>query len=289
MAGMRSPYNEKKIEQRIKEGRGQGEGAGYTPWIKVGEFGSKGRSHRLLGIKTGRMHHFFSDLEAKYFYLLEWSEDVVDIREQYPLFPVSDTERIAAEINVRHPKVVGSRISNVMTTDFLITTRRENEIALEARSVKYSRDLENARTMEKQAIEKEFWSERGIPWKLVTEASVPAIRVKNIKKLLGYYSPPLEDVLSDRQREALTKEWIEALAMARGTLGELASILDARYDLAKGNSLTMFYHLAARKIVPVRIDVKLQLSTKVASFVDIAALENRLALESSGDNYEYHA
>ncbi len=156
MAGMRSPYNEKKIEQRIKEGRGQGEGAGYIPWIKVGEFGSKGRSHRLLGIKTGRMHHFFSDLEAKYFYLLEWSEDVVDIREQFPLFPVSDTERLAAELRVRHPKVVGSGISNVMTTDFLITTRRENVIALEARSVKYSRDLENPRIMEKQSIEKEY-------------------------------------------------------------------------------------------------------------------------------------
>jgi len=44
----------------------------------------------------------YPTLEAKYFYLLEWADDVVDIREQFPLLPVSDTELIADEFGFKH-------------------------------------------------------------------------------------------------------------------------------------------------------------------------------------------
>ncbi len=225
MARNRTRLTEKKIEQLIREGRGQGEGAGYIPWIKVGEFSSKGRDHRLLGIKTGRMHHFFSDLEAKYYYQLEWADDVTDIREQFPLFPVSDTERIAAELKVIHPKAVASGINNVMTTDFLLTIQKENAVTLEARSIKYKSDLKNDRTRDKQKIEREYWAERGVVWKLATEDSISTTKVDNIKKLLNYYSPPLTNVLNSNQLEALAKDWIAVLAVATFPNEDLAFVI----------------------------------------------------------------
>jgi hypothetical protein len=77
------------IDRRIKEGRGQGTGAEYTPWLYVQDVPSNGLAHRIKGWKTKREHHFFSTLERDYFYVLEWSPFVIDIREQYPLLPLS--------------------------------------------------------------------------------------------------------------------------------------------------------------------------------------------------------
>lgn len=77
---------EEKITRYIKEGRGQGELDKYIPWLKVQEFSSRGNVTRSAGgWKTKRHHEFFSNLERSYFFLLDWSEDVIDIREQFPL------------------------------------------------------------------------------------------------------------------------------------------------------------------------------------------------------------
>ena len=69
-----------KRERWIREGRGRGEGIDYTPWLKVSDVPSIGRSSRIKGWKTGRTHHLLSNHELKYFYHLEWSDTVIDIR-----------------------------------------------------------------------------------------------------------------------------------------------------------------------------------------------------------------
>ncbi|MED4588343.1 TniQ family protein [Priestia flexa] len=92
-----------KIDKWIKEGRGSGIGADYKPWLNIQDVSSVGRSTRLKGIKTGRQHEFLSDLERNYFYLTEYSDFVIDIREQFPLFPLEDTIVIADELGIKHP------------------------------------------------------------------------------------------------------------------------------------------------------------------------------------------
>lgn len=87
----------KDIERMIKEGRGNGIGKDYIPWIRIQDLASLGRVTRVKGIKTDRQHELLSDMERNYFYLLEFSNNVVDIREQYPLLPLEDTLTIAME------------------------------------------------------------------------------------------------------------------------------------------------------------------------------------------------
>lgn len=115
-----------KVEQRrLKEGRGQGHGVDYQPYIKTYDFSSKGVRTRSLGWKTGRHHHFMSRDEYHYFLTLEFSDRVVDIREQYPLLPKERTIEIAKELNVSHPSDDnGDPV--VMTTDFNITVLGEH-------------------------------------------------------------------------------------------------------------------------------------------------------------------
>lgn len=214
--GRRVIFTERKIASRIHDGYGQGNGAGYKSWLKVGDFPSLGRCHRIRGAKINRIFHFFSDLEQYYFYLLEWQDNVEDIREQFPLFPVSETERIASSMEYKHPHNVGGHNSCVMTTDFLITTKIGEETQLFARSVKYAKEIENKRVLEKLSIEKEYWDRRGVPWQLVTNLVLNQIDEKNTlflnerneildksKVLSGH---EIEDLIDTVVRRKFTKE-----------------------------------------------------------------------------------
>ena len=88
-------WTQAKFEQYLKSGRGQGTGSNYKPWLTAQDFPTKGRLTRAPGWKSGRLHHMFSDHETRYFFLLEWSDFVVDIREQFPLIDVAVARRIA--------------------------------------------------------------------------------------------------------------------------------------------------------------------------------------------------
>ena len=63
-------WNYKKLEKRLKEGRGKGEKGDYKPWIYTHDFPSLGFSSRVKGLKTGRVHHLLSNLELNVFYML---------------------------------------------------------------------------------------------------------------------------------------------------------------------------------------------------------------------------
>jgi hypothetical protein len=48
------------IDRRLKEGRGQGRGAEYKPYLRVQDVPSQGLATRVGGWKTGREHHFMT-------------------------------------------------------------------------------------------------------------------------------------------------------------------------------------------------------------------------------------
>lgn len=73
-------WNEAKYRKYLAEGRGQGELMEYKPWVQVQDFPSKGIVSRVKGRTTGRIHHLMSNLELRYFLLLDWSEKTMDIR-----------------------------------------------------------------------------------------------------------------------------------------------------------------------------------------------------------------
>ena len=75
----------KNYEELVTAGYGQGHGRDYKPCKTVQNFSSIGRSHRVQGRVSKRLHHLFSDLELSTFLLLDWNQNVTDIREHYPL------------------------------------------------------------------------------------------------------------------------------------------------------------------------------------------------------------
>jgi len=170
-------WNQSVLEKYLREGRGRGDGPGYTPWIRIQDFASKGVVSRVKGRKTGRIHHLMSNNELAYFYLLDWSDYVLDIREQYPLLDLDCAINVAAQAGINYPTDRVSGYPYVMTCDFLITTVQ----GFRARTVKLSSELTNPRTIEKLEIERRYWNCQGVEWKLITENEIDYRKAKNIE------------------------------------------------------------------------------------------------------------
>lgn len=179
-------WTEKKIAKYIKEGRGSGEFSSYHPWLTIQDVRSDGRSHRIKGNKTNRIHHLLSDLERNYFYLLEWADNVIDIREQFPL-EREETYAIAEEKGINHPIDKHTNTPIVLTSDFMITMRINGNIEYVVRTIKPSSLLNDKRVIEKFEIEREYWKQKGIDWGIVTEKEIPIQFVKNIMWVHGAF------------------------------------------------------------------------------------------------------
>lgn len=181
-------------KQDIERHIANGFGAGYMPGLRVQDVPSRGRSHKILGVKVERIHHLLSDLERAYLLVCEFSEDVVDIREQYPLLPVESTQAIAHAIGVRYPKYKSTTVPLVMTTDFLLTVKQPNgDFKTVARTIKYQQDLErkdSVRTREKLLVERRFWMSQGVDWSIVTEEFFTPDLIKNLGLLRRYAQLP---------------------------------------------------------------------------------------------------
>ena len=137
MARQRCSFDEARIGRFVKEGRGTGTGATYKPWLTIGDVPSEGRSHRVLGLKTGRLHHMLSDLELRLFQILDWNDAVQDIREQFPL-DRNKTQAIADRLGIRHPVDTVTKTPMVMTTDFLVDIAHDGRTRQIAYAVKPS-------------------------------------------------------------------------------------------------------------------------------------------------------
>lgn len=186
MAKRKRSVQETTIEKRLKECGGQGRGASYLPWLFVQDVPSLGLSTRIKGWKTERVHHLLSELETSYFYILDWSLSVSDIREQYPLLPLEETLAIADAIGVAHPTDPQTKQITVMTTDFIVTVPQTIGVIEQARTVKYAQDLQSQCTLEKLEIERCYWQKRNIDWGIVTEREISAIMVDNNQWLHPY-------------------------------------------------------------------------------------------------------
>jgi hypothetical protein len=171
-----------RIQQRqqnqIRDGRGQGSGKDYKPFIQAhdNKVASEGWMTRHLGWKTQRIDHTLSKHERRYLYFLEWVDEIVDIREQYPLLPQGRTEEIAQQLGIKHAHVEDQSV--VMTTDFVITLQNSNGLIDVVRTVKPASKL-TKRTLELFEIERRFFKEQGIDWDIILDHRIPQTLISN--------------------------------------------------------------------------------------------------------------
>jgi len=247
MAKRRRETNQITIDKRIREGRGQGRGSDYKPWLLVQDVPSQGLATRIKGWKTKRVHHLLSNLELSYFYILEWSPIVFDIREQYPLLPLEETIVIAQQCGIRHPTDPKTQEPVVMTTDFFITIPHSIEVIEQARTIKTAKDLQSERTLEKLEIERRYWQNRDIDWGIVTEQEIPQALAKNVDWLHAFFR--IEDLSPLSETEIRHIATALTLRMHQGNvvLTDLTVECDNKLGLEPGISLSVSRHLIANR------------------------------------------
>jgi hypothetical protein len=243
--GTRALIDQDSVAHFEASGRGKGTGGDYLPWIRVQDVPSKGLSTRQEGWKTKRIHHLLSELELSYYYTLEWSAMVMDIREQYPLLPLDETLAIAEKCGISHPVHPKSKKPVVFTTDFLLTVSLDGASVTHARTLKYTADLASTRTLKKLEIERRYWEARHIDWGIVTEYDIPNALAQNVENLheawyLATYTPP-----SDLAQivPALT-QFVQQTCQP---LRKVTAACDAQLGFPAGTSLKVAYYLIATR------------------------------------------
>lgn len=245
MGRYRRPITPALIAALIQEGRGQGHGSSYLPWLTARDVPSNGRVVRILSWTANRIHHLLSGAEEWFFYILDWAVSVKDIREQYPM-PLSDTVEIAERLGIDHPHYGKGNNYSVMTIDFLIDFVVDGILHTCARSIKRSKDqLSESRTIEKLEIERTWCAEHNLDWGLATENEIPIIAAENIKivhKFLTLDSYSLKQKNIERLEEVILPQLSSSLA-----LSELCMWADERLGLPLGSGLVTVKHLIANR------------------------------------------
>jgi len=257
---MKSEWNEAKLQRYIKEGRGHGTGRDYQPWVKLSDYSSKGRASRVFGIKTQRIHHLQSDNQLRAFLIFEFSDKVVDIRESYPLLDVMEVidEKEKLRFDKFSDRETGEQL--VICTNFLLTVKEsDGGEKLISRTVKNTSELSKKITLEKLEIERRYWMQKGIEWKIVTEKQLSKQIAKNIEWVRETL---LEDGVTDK--EPLSHVLLTYLLNNMETpIKELLKEFDKSEAVADGTGLYLLRYLIVKKDIRVNMTEKINLALKV--------------------------
>lgn len=254
--GKRREDYEAAIARKIREGRGLGEFKNYKPWIEIHEFPSKGRSHIVLSATVGREHHFLSDLEEAVSLYADFSPRVVDIREQFPLFPRKETAAIAEEMNLKHPAHCGS--NDVLTEDFIFTMR-DPAMGMKARQVKRSEDLNEPDVRAKLEIQRRYFAKLKIDWKIITERDLNSAVTRNLQWLRRGALEVFPDVITGEfTRVIIESRPSDSLIRAIQRAGE-------RVNLERDQAALLFQRLVWVHGLEIDIQAPIELSGPIGA------------------------
>jgi len=250
------PETPELIAKKIQAGRGRGYLESYRPWIQVGEIRSSGEQRVVVGRKTGRSHHYLSRGESAHHLLVEFSDQVSDIREQYPVLPLAQTLDIASRIGIKHPSFSGH--PTVITFDFLLTVERGEGTSGElVRSIKRSEDLVKQRVLEKLALEREICAELGYRYEIVTEKQMPPILISNLRFLWNWTF--LSRALPDSREQELFKR-VLCMHDFDDTLGTVLEQTAKKLNISRNLSIWMFQYCAWIKMIKLDLNVPIALT-----------------------------
>ncbi len=236
------------FKRSLKYKYGLGEGSSYKPWFRVQDVQSCGNSAKIRGIKTNREHHLLSENESCFFYLAEFCDSIIDIREQFPLLPLDLSVKIAKTIGVAHPIVPQTKSLHLMTTDFLLTLSDGLNTWYEAVCVKPEDKLKDIRVSEKLDIERIWWELLGVPFHIFVKTEQNQIRSKNIQ----WATAPV------RQSRKFQADYIERalllIPLGANLIEEICDEFFRVLEIAHDDTLVLLKTLIACKLIEVDLN-----------------------------------
>ena len=257
----------RQFRQMRAEGRGLGHGKDYKSWIFAASTKPYGNKTRWIGRITGREHQVLSDPEYYAGNIIDFSPQVTDIREQYPLWPIEETLEIGHALGVEHPnkRRKGSKAKYiVMTTDFVIDVESNRGTVSVARAVKKHRDLEDPRVLEKLEIERIYWERRGIDWGIITDQDYDETMATNIAEVIRPHRT-LEGRMNlpDSELKRLSRELTEMVQERDEPLSAILREFERRNNIPQGEAISLPWFLIANRHWTVDLCKKLDPFQKI--------------------------
>lgn len=275
---MQQKWTEAKVTSLMASGYGSGSGAEYKPWIEVRDVSSDGRRHFVPKTRFGRDVHLLSDIEYRLFLLLEWSDDVQDVNEQFPL-DRDITQDVARQLGIRHPYYPGTHVPTVMTVDFMVELVRNGQLVYEAFDAKDDSAAEDERTLEKLEIQRSALELMEIPHHLVFGSSLPEEKVKKLDWLQRARLRPNEAEPSPGYFDEMTRRFNLHASRANPskTLRQVCSEFDLMHDAIPGTGIRAAGILMHRKEIGFDLTAPRLEEASLSSFTFKDQTELRLA------------
>lgn len=269
-------WSKERLKRYLSEGRRQGEGKDYKPWIVSQDFPSMGRVSRILGWKTKRIHHLFSDVQTRCFYVFDWDSMVIDIREHYPLIDAYEVLEDDKDINFNLFKDKDTGEPYILTTTFLIAIEDTNgEKVYFARSVKSDSDLSKKTTMEKLEIERRYWKAKGVHWAIITQKDIPLQKAKNIEWIHSSMHQYKDFELSSKEMVSLCGEFLEYASNSNLPIRKVSKDFDVKNGLKIGTALFLFRYLIAAKVIDINMDKEIDLNSSLSGLTEMKEVNER--------------
>lgn len=259
------------FQRALRQGYGLGSGKDYKPWLRVQDVKSKGKRSAIHGLKTDRTHHLLSSGESELFYLVEFANSVTDIREQFPIFPLTYTQKVAELIGVEHPKHPISKDPVIITTDVLLTKQSGStqNTSFHAISVKRDSFLDDIRAVEKQDLERVCWELLGVPFNLYVGNELSITKSANI----AWATSPLRDGRCHFDRDQIITA-LNLISVGRFYLADLHEKFDKSQVSDNCDDLVRF--LIAKQYISVDMDYKIP-EQGIVDIQNVISLNDKVA------------
>lgn len=243
----------------------------HHPFVRVGDVGKMGRRFLFYCPKQNRAVHLLSGGEYRAYQMLIWLPSTLQIHEQMPL-DLNHTLRIAAEVGFLHPRDWKTNTAHVMSTDFIVTvlnseTRQTSKIAYSFKNFKKLYKIKdgelkkiNVRTWQKLAIEAEYWRQRGVEYRIITEKDATKPMCVN----LDWFKTEHDAKVSNVELKEFCFLFIES--WKRDNKLRIEHHLDficARLGISFKQAQTIFKYAALYKVLPLDLSSRLMLNTPV--------------------------
>lgn len=252
---------QKKLNEQIRLGFGQGHGSSYQPWLKVRRKNSSPSSNQVVAWMPplGRTAHYFSRGEYHTALVLLWL-GVSDLREQFPLWPMPHPNpleeaigaenmefswsrgllQIASEAGINHGVEFGTIIPYVATIDLLAMVFFDDGprlIGISSKPIEYPDEEVKLRTLERLELERRYFNDIDAGYFVTSAAIVPGLMASQLEWWMDAsilnQSPdliPLIDCFADRVNQYKDQSISEVVTE---TSQYLSISLDAAWTLFK--------------------------------------------------------
>lgn len=248
------------LRSRIEAGRGIDRGASYLPWKMVREIGSPGTCSEVLGVRSGRIHHLFSEPETTYFYLLERDSTVVDVREQWPILDLTRTFQLASSLGVPHTHW-STRNPEPLTIDFLVTRSRSNGSHEVARSVTSPAELADPDKRMTLAVAQAWCREKSVPWALVDTSKFSKTMLTTLRYIRQWFSTSPEEPQPEEVYD-FSCVYLEAYRR-NDLLADQLDVVRQRLHLSEKGAMRMFRYCAWCSAIPIDVRAPVALNRPV--------------------------